>query len=158
MSASQGQRTPRIVVGIDGSPSSKAALRWAIRQAERTGAVVEAVTAWWYPVGYGMAPTSDGAADFEGQAEKTLVETLAEVSALAPDVVVCPRVAQGHPAEVLLRAAWDADLLVVGSRGHGGFAAALLGSVSQHCMQHAPCPVLVMRGNYTELLHAVAQP
>jgi nucleotide-binding universal stress UspA family protein len=138
--------SPRIVVGVDGSPSSKAALVWALRQAERTGAVVEAVTAWWYPSGYGMAPTLDGTVDFEGDAGKTLAETLAEVSGVAPDVRVGPRVAYGHPAWVLLEAARGADLLVVGSRGHGGFAAALLGSVSRHCVQHAPWPVLVVRG------------
>jgi len=158
MTTTQDHRTPRIVVGVDGSPSSKAALRWAVRQAERTGAVVEAVTAWWYPTGYGMAPTSDWAVDLERTAEKTLVEALAEVSGVAPDVVVSPRVAEGHPADVLLRAARGADLLVVGSRGHGGFAAALLGSVSQHCTQHAPCPVLVIRGNYTELRRSVCRP
>jgi nucleotide-binding universal stress UspA family protein len=143
----KGLGSPRIVAGVDGSPSSKAALRWAIRQAGLTGAVVEAVTAWWYPTGYGMAPIFDGAVDFEGDAGKTLAEALAEVSGLAPDVMVCPRVIEGHPAGVLLREARGADLLVVGSRGHGGFAAALLGSVSQHCVQHAPCPVLVLRGD-----------
>jgi nucleotide-binding universal stress UspA family protein len=147
VSTEKGLGSPRIVVGVDGSPSSKAALRWAIRQAGLTGAEVEAVTAWRYPTGYGMAPISDGTVDFEGDAGKTLAEALAEVSGLAPDVMACPRVIEGHPADVLLREARGADLLVVGSRGHGGFAAALLGSVSQHCVQHAPCPVLVLRGD-----------
>jgi nucleotide-binding universal stress UspA family protein len=135
----------RIVAGVDGSPSSKAALVWAVRQAELTGAVVEAVIAWWYPSGYGLAPAADGVVDFEGDAGKTLAEAIAEVSGVAPDVMVSPRVIEGHPAGVLLREARGADLLVVGSRGHGGFAAALLGSVSQHCVQHAPCPVVVVR-------------
>jgi nucleotide-binding universal stress UspA family protein len=132
-------------VGVDGSPSSMKALRWAIRQAKLTGAEVEAVTAWSYPSGYGWAALSDGAADFEGDAGKLLVKALAQVSGIAPDVVVEPLVAQGHAADVLVRAAEGADLLVVGSRGHGGFAGMLLGSVSQHCVQHAPCPVLVLR-------------
>ena len=135
----------RIVVGVDGSPSSMKALRWTIRQAKLTGAEVEAVTAWSYPSGYGWAPFSEGAVDFEGDAGKILVEALAEVSGIAPDVVVEPLVAQGHAADVLVRAAEGADLLVVGSRGHGGFAGMLLGSVSQHCVQHARCPVLVLR-------------
>jgi nucleotide-binding universal stress UspA family protein len=56
-------------------------------------------------------------------------------------------VEEGHPAQVLVEAARGADLLIVGSRGHGEFAAALMGSVSQHCVHHAPCPVLVIRGN-----------
>ena len=146
MSTGQDRRGHRIVVGVDGSPSSEAALRWAVRQAERTGAEVEAVTAWWYPSGYGLAPIPERAGDLEGDAAKMLVEALAEVSGLAPDVVAAPRVVEGQAAEVLLRAARGADLLVVGSQGHGGFAAAL-GSVSQHCVSHAPCPVVVVRGH-----------
>ena len=135
----------RIVVGVDGSPSSMKALRWAIRQAKLTGAKVEAVTAWSYPSGYGWAPFSDGAVDLEGDAGKILAEALAEVSGIAPDVVIEPLVAYGHAADVLVRAAKGADLLVVGSWGHGGFAGMLLGSVSQHCVHQAPCPVLVLR-------------
>ncbi len=146
MSTGQESRGQRIVVGVDGSPSSMAALRWAIRQAERTGAEVEAVTVWWYPPGYGLAPMPEGAGDLEGEAAKTLAEALAEVSGLAPDVIVCPRVVEGNAAEVLLRAACGAELLVVGSRGHSGFAATL-GSVSRHCVRHAPCPVVVVRGS-----------
>ncbi|WP_300610778.1 universal stress protein [Trebonia sp.] len=135
----------RIVVGVDGSDSSKAALRWAIRQAKLTGASVDAVTAWRYPSGYGWAAVSDGAIDFEGDAKKTLAEALAEVSGLDPDVAVRPLVSEGHAADVLLHAAAGADLLVVGSRGHGGFASALVGSVSLYCVLHAHCPVLVLR-------------
>ena len=135
----------RIVVGVDGSDSSKAALRWAIRQAKLTGSTVDAVTAWHYPPAYGWAPVADGAVDFEGNAKQILTEALAEVSALEPDVPVRPLVTEGHPADVLLDAARGADLLVVGSRGHGGFASALLGSVSLYCVLHAHCPVLVLR-------------
>jgi nucleotide-binding universal stress UspA family protein len=136
----------RIVVGVDGSTSSMTALRWAIRQARLTGSVVEAVTAWRLPSTYGLAPPAVGAMDFEGDAHKILTDALNEVSGEAPDVVICPSVRQGHAADVLNRAARGADLLVVGSRGHGEFAGALLGSVSQHCLHHAPCPVLVIRG------------
>lgn len=136
----------RIVVGVDGSPSSMKALRWAVRQAGLTGAEVEAVTAWSYPAGYGMAPlVGDEAVDFEGDAGKILAEAIAEVSGDAPGVAITSSVVEGHAADVLLRMAKGADLLVVGSRGHGGFAGMLLGSVSQHCVQHARCPVLVLR-------------
>ncbi len=135
----------RIVVGVDGSDSSKAALRWAIRQAKLTGGSVDAVIAWRFPSGYGWAPYPVGVPDLEGNAKSVLIAALAEVSAFEPDVLVRPIVTEGNPAEALLRAARGADLLVVGSRGHGGLAAALLGSVSTHCVLHAHCPVLVFR-------------
>ena len=83
--------------------------------------------------------------DFEADAKAILAEALAEVCPLAPAVVVRPQVTEGYPAEVLLHAARGADLLVVGSRGHGGFTSALLGSVSRYCVLHAHCPVLVLR-------------
>jgi nucleotide-binding universal stress UspA family protein len=136
----------RIVVGVDGSPSSMTALRWAVRQAELTGSEVLAVTAWLLPSTYGFATNADGAADFEGDAHKILSDALNEVSGEASGAVIRSLVAEGHPADVLVQAARGADLLVVGSRGHGGFAGALLGSVSQHCVHHALCPVLVIRG------------
>jgi len=136
----------RIVVGVDGSPSSMMALRWSLRQAKLTGSEVEAVTAWRYPSTYGFSPTMDGASDFEGDAQKILFDALNEVSGEGPGVIIRPSVVEGHPADVLVREARGADLLVVGSRGHGGFAGMLLGSVSQHCVHHAPCSVLVIQG------------
>jgi nucleotide-binding universal stress UspA family protein len=143
------ERARVIVVGVDGSASSKAALRWAIRQAKLTGAAVQAVTAWRFPVGYGMATVDGGSViDFETSAKQILTEALAEVSGLHPEVPVRPLVIEGHAAEVLLNAARGAELLVVGSRGHGGFASALLGSVSMYCVLHAHCPVLVVRDGW----------
>ena len=136
----------RIVVGVDGSGSSKAALRWAIRQAKLTGASVDAVMAWRFPSAYGLAPIAGGdVTDFEGDARKALAEALNEAGGLEPDVPVRPLVTEGHAADVLLEAARGADLLVVGSRGHGGFASAMIGSVSLYCVLHAHCPVLVLR-------------
>ena len=134
----------RIVVGVDGSESSKAALRWAIRQAKRTGASVDAVTAWRYPAGYGWGPVASEL-DLEGEARSILTEALGEVSGLCPEVPVRPLIAEGHTVEVLVRAAKDADLLVTGSHGHSGLAKALVGSVSLNCVLHARCPVLVLR-------------
>ena len=136
--------TGRVVVGVDGSPSSVKALCWAVRYAGLVGAEVEAVTAWDYPPTHGWVPVIDGSADLEGDAGKILAEALGQVTD-APDVLVCPSVIRGHAADVLVRAAKGADLLVVGSRGHGGFRGLMLGSVSQHCVQHAPCPILVVR-------------
>lgn len=140
----------RIVVGVDGSESSKAALRWAIRQAKLTGVSVDAVTAWRYPAGYGLAALGEDAADFEDEAEKTLAGALADVSGLEPTVSIRPQVTEGLAATVLLRAASGADLLVMGSRGRGGFASTLLGSVSLNCVLHAHCPVLILRNGSAE--------
>jgi nucleotide-binding universal stress UspA family protein len=151
MSAHQDDKTPRIVVGVDGSPSAYAALRWAVRHAELTGATVDAVIVWQYPAalgGFGMAPVPM----YEGvnlgeMAEKTLADSISRAVDPISDVKVREQVVEGYPAQVLVAAAQDADLLVVGSRGHGEFAEALLGSVSQHCVHHAPCPVVVIRGH-----------
>jgi nucleotide-binding universal stress UspA family protein len=147
----------RIVVGVDGSSSSMAALRWAIRQAKLTGSSVDVVTAWWYPSAYGWAPVDDSVLDLEGDAKRALTEALNKVSGLEPDIHVRPLVTEGHPADVLLRAAKGADLLVVGSRGHGGFASAMLGSVSLNCVLHAHCPVLVLRDGHEGLRPADRQ-
>lgn len=146
MPVNQAPGERMIVVGIDGSPSSREALCWAVRQAALTGSVVDAVIAWHDPSsydGYGwlIADTS-----YAEDAAKTLSGTVDSVITAGSGVTVRQRVVEGHPAQVLLDAADSADLLVVGSRGHGGFARMLLGSVSQHCVEHSSCPVLVIRG------------
>ena len=143
------QNAPRIVVGVDSSECSKAALRWAISQAQLTGATVEAVAAWQDPAMYGYfsgwAPTVFDGDGIQAITEKTLAETVADITgANGRPAQVATHVVQGHPAQVLMDAAAGAQMLVVGSRGHGTFAGILLGSVSQHCVQHAPCPVTVI--------------
>jgi len=87
-------------------------------------------------------------ANFSDAAKQTLAEAISDVAGPGEDrqVRVRPLVVHGLPAQVLIAASADADLLVIGSRGHGGFAEALLGSVGQHCVQHAHCPVLITRG------------
>ena len=140
----------KIVVGVDGSPSSRAALRWAVRQAVLTGGGVEAVLAWQVPRVLrtsAWAPIYvDEASSFEEDARKTLDAVISDEVKPADRQRVTTRVVNGHPAQVLQEAAAGADLLVLGSRGHGSFADALLGSVGQYCMHHAHCPVLIMRG------------
>jgi nucleotide-binding universal stress UspA family protein len=140
---------PRIVVGVDGSAASRAALRWALGQAELTGAAIDAVVAWQYPVatgGYAWAPVAVmDSSDLQEAAEKTLADEVGEVTG-GSTVQVRSRVVEGIAAQALLAASVGAELLVVGSRGHGGFAGALLGSVSQHCVHHATCPVVIIRG------------
>lgn len=134
----------RIVVGVDGSPPSRAALRWAVRQARLTDSVVEALIAWDYPTtaGWPVLPLPD---DFESTFGKTLAEAVAQIRTDEPGVEIRKTVADGNAAEALITAAHGADLLVVGNRGHGAFTQALLGSVSQHCVHLATCPVVVVR-------------
>jgi len=149
MNQLQPANAQRIVVGVDGSSGSKEALRWAVGQAELTGAVVEAVIAWQFPAvasGYGWIPmpVADDL-DCEGIAAKVLGDTVADCADPAGQVQIITSVLHGNAAEVLLDRARGADLLVVGSRGHGGFVGALLGSVSQHCAHHATCPLVIIR-------------
>ena len=139
----------RIVVGVDSSHGSKAALGWALTQARLTGAAVEAVAAWQQPAtyeySYGAIPFPSPGDSIAILTEKALAETVADVVATGDQPVdVRIKVARGPAAQVLLEAAVGAELLVVGSRGHGAFAGMLLGSVSQHCTHHAPCPVIVV--------------
>jgi nucleotide-binding universal stress UspA family protein len=139
----------RIVVGVDGSDSSKRALRWAVRQAELTEGMVAAVTAWDFPQFHGalgwLPPSSSDEAALADRARGELLAAVEETVGSRPRVEVRTEVRYGAPAGVLLDAARDASLLVVGSRGRGGFAGLLLGSVAQHCTQHAACPVVVVR-------------
>jgi nucleotide-binding universal stress UspA family protein len=141
-----GQRDV-IVVGVDGSESSKTALRWALHQARLELADVEAVTAWQDP-GWAGYPPPIARYSFEEAAERTVAATIAEVrkEADAEHIQVHTHVLEGNAARVLIDASRGARMLVVGNRGHGGFTEALLGSVSQHCTHHAQCPVVVIRG------------
>ncbi|RCW45921.1 nucleotide-binding universal stress UspA family protein [Halopolyspora algeriensis] len=139
------EQEQRIVVGIDGSAGSRAALRWALRYADKTGEEVTALIAWAHPTYYGVGapmPEEDPDKDAERALRKAVEET---TSLLGSQVSVRQEVVRGHPAETLVNAVRSNDLLVVGSRGHGGFVGVLLGSVSQHCVHHSPCPVLVVR-------------
>lgn len=130
-----------IVVGVDGSQTSKEALRWAMRLASALECEVEAITAWEFPViitmaGGGVLP---GTWVPEEDAREVLEKTVSEVAPGARAVVT-----EGHPANVLIDASKNAEMIVVGSRGLGGFRGALLGSVSSAVSQHAKCPVLVI--------------
>jgi nucleotide-binding universal stress UspA family protein len=143
--------TGRIVVGVDGSPESKAALQWAAAEGCLRQAVVEAVHAWEFPA---LAVTSYGGAalpviapeDIENAAQQLLRDTVASVGEPGCDVKTA--LVRGHAANALLAAAEGADLLVVGSRGRGGFTGLLLGSVSNHVVHHATCPVVVVRAGH----------
>ena len=139
-------RDTDIVVGVDGSPSAKAALRWAAAQARLAGARLRVVAVWEIPVYAAWMPMVPYE-DLGLAAGKMLAESVGEVLGLevcVPELL--ETVLPGHPAQVLVDESAHAAVLVVGSRGHGGFAGTLLGSVSQQCTQRAHCPVVVVRG------------
>jgi nucleotide-binding universal stress UspA family protein len=146
----------RIVVGVDGSPGSLEALRWALAEAGLRGAEVRVVHAWMVPLidavpepwaigSPTLGPSEDQVHEhLEAAARKVLDASMEEARPADPGVEIEGELAEGRPAAALLAAAQDADLLVVGSRGRGGFAGLLLGSVSAQCVHHAPCPVVVV--------------
>jgi nucleotide-binding universal stress UspA family protein len=140
-------------VGVDGSEAAAVALRWAVEEARLRGATVVAVHAWTFvppaavgEPGFPVAAVSlmDDLEVERDAAGRLLDDTLAEVLGDA-DVEVEKVVSEGGPGDVLVEAATGADLVVVGSRGRGGIRSALLGSVSSHVAQHAPCPVVIVR-------------
>jgi nucleotide-binding universal stress UspA family protein len=137
-----------IVVGVDPSPGAKAALRFALEEARLRRVTLRAVHAWQFTyVGIeGSLPVpNDELHAFRAAAEAALGAALREAIPDPGDVDIECSVVEGAPAAVLVEASRAADLLVVGSRGHGGFAQLLLGSVSQQCAHHAQCPVVIVR-------------
>jgi len=143
-------RAPAVVVGVDGSAGAKEALRWALREGRLRNSPVRVVHAWTFGYTYWggeLEPyTSLGfdLSDLQRAAEDLLERALVDVEDETEGVEIERQVAQGPAAEVLVELVAPSDLLVVGSRGHGGFAGLLLGSVSQQCVHHAPCPVVVV--------------
>jgi nucleotide-binding universal stress UspA family protein len=137
-----------VVVGTDGSDHAARALAFAADEAERRGASIRVVTAWHIPssvYGGGYAPIVSPSVE---ESTRVTAEKVAEAAAKqlrAKGLQVETRVRRAQAADALLEEAADADLLVVGSRGHGGFTGLLLGSVSQQCVHHAPCPTVVVR-------------
>jgi nucleotide-binding universal stress UspA family protein len=140
---------PRIVVGIDGSEPSKVALRWALFMADTLHCDVQAIAVWETSVGWaaggGWATVPMDWSPGEDTA-KMLRDTVREVLGERHPHNVTALVRQGGAAQVLLEASQDANMLIVGSRGHGGFTGLLLGSVSTACAEHSTCPVLVVHG------------
>jgi nucleotide-binding universal stress UspA family protein len=138
-----------IVVGVDGSEPARFAAQWAAREARLRNAAVRLVSAWDLPT-YGFGLGAVGIYDnmmkvVQRAAEDNLADATEEVRTIAKEIDVSTEVVAGQAAGVLLEAARDADLLVVGSRGLGGFRELLLGSVSQQCANHAGCPVVIVR-------------
>jgi nucleotide-binding universal stress UspA family protein len=135
--------TPRIVVGVDGSAASVEALRWAVTQAELTSATIRAIATW-------RAPDEGGIAFYAAEIDwvdltQRSLDIAVKEAGLGDRQDVEAVVLEGVPAHVLVEESRDAQLLVVGTRGHGGFAGLLLGSTSTYVIAHATCPVVVVR-------------
>ncbi len=146
---------PRVVVAVDGSAGSRAALQFALEDAARRGVPLDAVVAYSSPDYWtdfnvvGGAETERMRARLRSEAEARVRAVVDEVTRTAsgplPEIRI--RAVQGAPADALIRASHGADLLVVGSRGHGGFSSVLLGSTSIQCALHATCPVTVVHSS-----------
>jgi nucleotide-binding universal stress UspA family protein len=149
------RRRQRIVVGVDGSAGSRAALRWAAEEAELRDADLEAVMAQMPPLpmplfGPGSTPVPTTTAPLDPQARtrvsrEALEELLHEAFGAQLPSRLSWHFQEGHPVQVLLGRTADADLLVVGARGEGGFVGLLTGSASEQCVRHATCSVVVVR-------------
>ena len=133
----------RIVVGYDGSAAAQDALRWAADEAQRRRATLAVASAWEIPIAAGMVIVE--LADDAEQAAKQRLADAPEALGLPAELRVETFVPEGPAGPLLVRAAEGADLLVVGSRGHGGLSGLLLGSVSGYCAHHATCPVVILR-------------
>lgn len=139
----------RVVVGVDGSDGSSRALRWAAEEARERGAELNVVAAYPRPSArltseFGSVPWLERT-NWRGDAEATLEETVRDTLGEDPGVTLKLILAEGSAAKALIDLSADADLVVVGTRGHGGFTGMLLGSVSQHVTTHAHCAVVVVR-------------
>jgi nucleotide-binding universal stress UspA family protein len=140
---------PLVVVGVDGSDCSHEALRFAVNEARMRGARLRIVTAWRIPAmayASAFAPGIDPQF-FQHTAASASKEATAEARRIAPDLEIEATTPEAQPAGALLSASENADLLVVGSRGHGGFASLLLGSVSQQLAHHARCPLTIIHSH-----------
>jgi len=146
MTTASTEHSARVIVGVDGSPESQQALRWAAKFADSCGARLVAVTVWEYPatLGWNAWPQEW---DPSAASRVTLANTVDEVFGAHPPEDLELLVRQGSAAGALLEESKGAVMLVVGSRGHGGFTGLLLGSVSANVAEHASCPVLVMHGD-----------
>lgn len=137
-----------VVVGYDGSEAALGAVRWAIDDARRRGATLHVVRAWTLPQAIAQVEHPYGSVPSLGEIEQALREStsreIGELPATGVDVDV--HICHGHTTRVLMQAASGADLLVVASRGRGGFTGLLLGSTAEQLVRHSPCTVAVVRG------------
>jgi len=148
-----GERSGRIVVGVDGSEASQPALAYGFAYADSTGSTLTAVHTWWWEPLEGVSlgePWIGDWTEIANQEAALVSEILGGYSEKYPDVRVRRHVVRGDPVVELLEQSRDASLLVVGSRGRGGFIGLLLGSVSRRVLKRATCPVAVVRSVHPE--------
>jgi nucleotide-binding universal stress UspA family protein len=143
--------TKRVVIGLDGSDESRSALHWAVEQAAAWDAELDVVHAWDVPFALVPPPVNLASVTDIDELEQAAMALLETEVAAATTRAAKPRqvekiLVRDSAAKALLETAKGADLLIVGSRGRGGFSGLLLGSVSNQCVHHAPCPVVVVRG------------
>lgn len=138
----------KIVVGIDGSDESRAAFAFAVREAKTHGAKLQAVTTWNVaPMVYGgpvAPPLPEIGEGMQEGAKIALREAVESLGADAEGIEVEQVVREGHAGQTLVELAREADMLVVGTHGRGKVTGLLLGSVSQYCAQHTPCPIVIV--------------
>jgi len=136
--------TYRIVVGVDGSDGGDRALRWAVREAESRGGTVQAITAWTWDGIEGAVIAKTHPTDERARAEQALTRSVSAATTAYPGASIAAEAIEGAPARVLADAARDADLLVLGSHGHGRLFHPVLGSVTEECIRATACPVVVI--------------
>ncbi len=144
MTSASLHRTHRIVVGVDGSAHAQRALEWAVEEA-RLRALPVCLVHGWFAASVGSDPTGMAYGALEDAGRSLLDDARAKAAHQAPDVAIDAVLVAESPVTALLTEADDADLLVVGARGHGGFAGLVLGSVTDQVVRHATCPVVVVR-------------
>jgi len=135
-------RSQVVVVGVDGSPGSQSAVRWAAQQATLTGATLRAVSSWRWPNYITRVPPG---IDLAKDTKRILDDVLEQALTGSEDLTVTRHVVEGPPGPVLVAQSHDASLLVVGAQGRAAFTGMLLGSVAEHCVRHGSCPVVVVR-------------
>ncbi|RRO18346.1 universal stress protein [Saccharopolyspora rhizosphaerae] len=133
-----------VVVGVDGSEESVHALRWAADHVRQVGGILHVITIWHQPVQFGYHLT-DSDAQLQKQGQQALDRALDRVKPEFPNVDFRPKLLRGHPVDEFVKLSEQADLLVVGGKGHGAFAGMLLGSIAVKIVHHARCPVTVVR-------------
>ncbi|MGD0085040.1 MAG: universal stress protein [Acidimicrobiales bacterium] len=141
---SAAPESQRIVVGVDGSPESATALSFAIDEARLRGADLHVIYAYAAQASLTGWTADDYYKQVEAEA-KAALEAVANAAPPTDDLTVDWRCIPGNPAEILIEESRHADILVVGSRGLGGFLGLVMGSVSSQCVHHSRCPVLVVR-------------
>jgi nucleotide-binding universal stress UspA family protein len=142
-------RMDELVVGLDGSEESRRALRWAVAVAEQANVPVRAVQAWSYPAATVLpwAPPLPSGEEMDEATEASLREIVSETLGSVPDALRL-RVERGDPAAALIKGVSPESVLVMGTRGRGGFTGMVLGSASRTCVEHAPCPVVLVRDEH----------